>query len=161
MTDAYQTTTKLSKNSWVTDPEVQDPDNLPIPLGYTLLVRPYPINETTKSGLILAGDSIDYMNYVTNVARVVSIGPCCWNRADHRNKNGERFDWVQVGDFVSFPKNVGARRKFKGVSYVLLTDDDITELLPDPHVMAQQGAHSLNIPDSHMKKYNTYMKEEV
>lgn len=156
MTQAsYQTPGKLDVNSWITDPTVADPENIPTPLGWCILVRPYPVEyNKAKSSLILLGSEIDYMNYVTNIGRVVSVGPCAWNRAEHRMKDGTQKDWVQVGDFVSFPKNVGARRKFKGVSYVLLADDEIVERLLDPQVF-DDGSYKVNLPMEDMQKYNT------
>lgn len=160
--NSYTTSTKLDQNTWITPPEVTDPDNLPQPLGWCLLVRPYPITQNTaKSKLILPGSEIDFLNYVTNIGRVVAIGDCCWNRPEHKMKDGSQKDWVKVGDFISFAKNVGARRKFKGVSYVSLVDDDVLERLPDPQVF-DDSLYTLNIPQSHLEKYNTvYKKEQV
>lgn len=159
--NTYQATTKLDQNSWITPPEVEDPENLPEPLGWCLLIRPYPIHQNkAKSSIILPGSELDYLNYVTNIGRVVSIGPCCWTRAEHRMKDGTQKDWVKVGDFVAYPKNVGARRKFKGVSYVTLVDDEIVERLPDPQVF-DDGFYKLNIPQEHLEKYNTVFKKET
>ena len=102
---------------------------------------------------------IDFLNHVTNIGRVVAVGSACWNRPEHRDAEGEYNPWAEIGDFVSFPKNVGARRKFKGVSYVLLVDDEIVERLPDPQVF-DDGFYTLNIPKEHMEKYNTIYKKE-
>lgn len=158
--DSYQATTKLDSNVWITDAEIPDPDNLPIPLGWCLLVRPYKITQDTqKSSLIIPTESVEYMNYVTNIGRVVSIGSSCFTRPEHRNQAGEQEPWVQVGDFVSYPKNVGARRKFKGVSYVLLVDDELVEKLPDPQVF-DNSVWRIDIPEDHLKKYNTIHNPE-
>ena len=156
--NSYLSNTKLDQNSWITPPEVADPDNLPQPLGWCLLVRPYPIHQDKqKSSIIMSESEIDYMNYVTNIGRVVAIGPSCWQGSEHRI-NGEQKNWVEVGDFISYPKNVGARRKFKGVSYVLLVDDEIVERLPDPQVF-DNSYYRINIPDEDLKKYNTIYRE--
>jgi co-chaperonin GroES (HSP10) len=141
--------------AWITDPTVPDPENLPAPLGWCVLIRPYPVSQNQeKTKIILATSELDYMNHVTNIGRVVAIGPCAWNRPEHRMKDGTQKDWVQVGDFVSYPKNVGSRRKYKGVSYVLLVDDEINERLPDPQVF-DEGFFKINIPQEHLEKYNT------
>jgi co-chaperonin GroES (HSP10) len=158
--NSYQSSSKVSKNSWITDPNIVDPDNLPVPLGWCLLVRPYPITQNTdNTGLLMPENEIDFLNHVTNIGRVVAVGPSCWTRPEHRNAQGEFQPWAKVGDFVSFPKNVGARRKFKGVSYVLLVDDEIVEYLPDPQVF-DNGYFTLNIPKEHLEKYNTIYKKE-
>lgn len=103
----------------------------------------------------MSSNEMEHMNYVTNIGRVVSVGPCCWNRAEHKMKDGTQKDWAQVGDFVSFPKNVGQRRKFKNVSFVLLVDDEIVERLPDPQVF-DDGYYQIKIPSEHLTTYNTY-----
>lgn len=156
----YASHTKLQKNEWITDPLVDDPENLPEPLGWTLLVRPYPVKQDEKkTTLILAPDNVDYMSHLTNIARVVSVGPTCWNRPEHRDKEGNQFDWLKEGDFITYPRNVGARRKFKGVSYVLLVDDEVTERLPDPQVF-DDDLYKLDVPEEHLTKYNTVYNKE-
>lgn len=158
---SYGAASKLDNNSWITAPEVPDPENIPEPLGWTLLVRPYAVDmNRQKTSIILPEDDMNMMSYLTNIGRVVSIGPCCWNKPEHLDKNGNRFDWVKVGDFVSYPKNVGAKRIFKGVSYVLLVDDEIVEKLPDPQVF-DEDYYKLNIPQEDLEKYNTiYNKKD-
>jgi co-chaperonin GroES (HSP10) len=156
--NTYQAKSKLDKNSWITPPNEPDPENLPVPLGFLLLVRPYPvITNREKTTLIIPDEEFDFLNYVTNIGRVVAIGDCCWNREEHRMKDGTKKDWVQVGDFISYPKNTGARRKFKGVSYVVLTDEEVNERLPDPQIF-DNSYYKLDIPEEHMLKYNTYKK---
>ena len=155
----YAPALKLDKNGWITDPKVPDPENIPKPLGWTLLVRPYPVTTSKRSSIIMPDTDIDYINYVSNIGRVVAIGPCCWNRPEHRDVNGERFDWVKIGDFVSYPKNTGARRKFKGVSFVHLVDDEIVEKLEDPQIF-NDDYYTLDVPEEDLKKYNTIYKDK-
>ena len=157
--NSYQSSTKLDQNSWITPPDVADPENLPRPLGWHVLVRPYPVAQNReKSSIYMPDAELDFLNHITCIGRVVAIGDCAWNRTDHRNKDGEHFNWVEVGDFVSYPKNVGARRKFKGVSYVLLSDDDVVEHLTDPQVF-DEGYYKIEIPQEHLEKYNTVYKK--
>lgn len=152
---AYAPPGKLSKNDWITDPRIPDPDNLPVPLGYNLLVRPYPIVQNTDNSVFTLPDvEIDHMNHVTNIARVVAIGACAWNNRQYYNRSGEQFNWVDVGDFIAFPKNIGGKRTFKGVSYIMLTDDEVNEFLPDPQVF-DDAFFKVDIPEDHLVKYNT------
>lgn len=155
---AYQGAGKLSQNSFITDPTVPDPENLPQPLGWTILVRPYPVKETTKGGIIMSSGEVDYINNTSNIGRVVAVGPCCWSQPQHRDKHGNKFDWVKVGDFISYPKHTGGKRKFKGVSFILLNDDEITDFLPDPLVFNEVG-NQMDIPEEDLKKYNTIYNE--
>ncbi len=158
--DSYVGDSRLSKNDWVTDPEIVDPDNLPEPLGWTLRVRPYPIREETQGGLLLGSEDIDYMHSVLNIGRIVGIGKSAFNRPHHRDVKGDQYDWVQVGDFISYPKHVGSKRKFKGISYIVLNDDEIDERLIDPLIFPEEGLYQINIPEDHLKKYNTIYNEE-
>lgn len=151
----YQQGGRLDNAGWVTDPNIPDPENLPVPLGWNILIRPYPLAEATKSGIILSSDDRDSLANVINIGRVVAIGKCAWNRSSHRDSEGNQFNWVEVGDFVSYPKHVGAKRKFKGVSFVVLSDDEITDFLPDPQVFDETNAFTLEIPEDHLTKYNT------
>lgn len=150
----YQAGGRLDNADWVTNPTVPDPENLPVPLGWTVLIRPYPITEKTRGGIILSSDDRNSLSNTTNIGRVVSIGRCCWNRSHHKDASGNQFQWVQVGDFVAFPKHSGAKRKFKGVSYIVLNDDEITDFLPDPQVYDEQS-YQLDIPKEHLEMYNT------
>lgn len=150
----YQQGGRIDSTQWVTDPNIPDPENIPIPLGWHVLVRPYPVAEKTAGGIILTTDDRDYTSNLTNVGRVVSIGKCAWNSPQHRDSNGQRFNWVEVGDFVSYPKNTGGKRKFKGVSFIVLNDDEITDFLPDPQVF-DAASTRLDIPEDHLIKYNT------
>lgn len=155
MQDVYMTGSKVDTNKGITPASVPDPENLPIPCGWTILVRPYGVTiDENKTGLILPDEQADYMSYLSNVGRVVAVGPCAWTRPEHRNKQNEQFDWVQVGDFVSYAKMAGAKRKFKDVSFVLLVDDEVLEKLPDPLVL-DDDLYKIDIPEDHLTKYNS------
>lgn len=157
-TNSFQLNTKRNINEWITDPTVPDPENLPEPLGWTILVRPYPIKNTSKGGIILDSTTTDFANYMTNIGRVVKIAPCCWNRAEHAI-DGVKQPWVEVGDFVEYAANTGLKRKFKGVSYMVLMDDELISRLPDPCVYAEQTM-SIDIPQDQLEKYNTVYNKE-
>lgn len=151
---SYQSNSTMNQNEWISDPTVSDPDNLPIPLGWTVQLRPYGISSVSAGGIILDHGIIDFMNYTLNIGRVVAIGESCWNRPEHKNKDGERYEWCKIGDFVSYPRNTGAKRKFKGVSFIMVTDDEVLEILRDPLVF-DNSSYKLNIPEEDLKKYNT------
>lgn len=154
-TNSYQSSQKLSKNAWISDPRVDDPVNLPIPMGWSVLIRPYPVKYKSKSDLVMPDSEVDFMNYTTNIGRVVAIGRSAFTRPEHRDKDGNYYQWFKVGDFVSWPKNVGARRNYKDVSFVLVVDDDVNEVLIDPQVFDDtESGYQLDIPEEHYTKYN-------
>lgn len=154
-TMTYQTN-PLEYEKHITNPEIPDPENIPEPLGWQVLIRPYPIKDQTKGGIILA--ETEHYDNNTRVARVVKMGPCAFNRTHHQDREGNAFLWYEVGDFVGIPKFKGSMRKFKGVSFVLLNDDEVVERLPDPMVL-EHSKFQLNIPEEDLKKYNTVYNE--
>lgn len=154
---AYARSRQTDANGFITSPSIKDPKNLPVPLGWNILIRPYPVEST--SALIIPEDEVNFMNFQMNIGRVVAIGPCCWNRPHHKDADGNKFNWAEVGDFVAYPKNVGKLRKFKGVSFIILGDDEIVEYLPDPMVLEEDGLWKLSIPQKDLEKYNTIYKK--
>lgn len=152
----YQTNTKANENDWVSSPELPDPDNLFEPAGWTLIVRPYPTKSTSAGGIILTSETIDFANYRTNIGRVVAVGKSCWNRPEHRDAEGNRYDWCKVGDFIEWGSHIGKKRKFKGISYIIINDDEMISRLPDPVVYEEGDAKILmDIPKADLEKYNT------
>lgn len=152
---SYQGKTAFLENDWISDPTLPDPDNLPEPLGWQVLVRPYPVKTQTNGGIILVGDTVEEETNACNIGRIVKVGPCCWNERAHLDNEGTK-DWVpKEGDFITFARYKGLRRSFKGVTYVLLNDDDLLEKLPDPRVFDDTSVFSLNIPQEDLEKYNT------
>lgn len=152
----YQTNTKTNDNDWITSPSVPDPENLFEPLGWTVVVRPYPTKSKSVGGILLTNETVDFANYRTNIGRIVAIGKSCWNRPEHRDAEGNRYDWCKVGDFVEWGSHIGKKRKFKGVGYIVINDDEIISRLPDP-IVYQEGDSSMvmDIPEEDLKKYNT------
>lgn len=149
---AYQAPNMMEYEKHITDPTIPDPEHLPEPLGWQVLVRPYPIKEQTQGGIILP--ETDHINNSTRVGRVVSIGKCAFNRTHHQDRGGNNFLWYNVGDFVGYPRHKGSMRKFKGVSYMILNDDEIVEKLIDPMIL-ENSKYELNIPQEDLEKYNT------
>ena len=156
----YQKANNIQDNDFITDPRIPDPMNLPIPLGWNIMVRPYPIQGVTKGGIILSSNDAEYMRNATNIARVVAVGSCSWNRSQHKSRDGTNEPWVEVGDFISYPRFKGALRNFKGVTFAILSDDDIVERLVDPVVFAEDDIYYLDIPDEDLKKYNTIYNKD-
>ena len=85
------------------------------PLADRVVIKMTEAEETTKSGLILAGSAKEK----PQVAEVVAVGP------------GEVVDGkpvpmtVKVGDRVIASKYAGTSVKLDGVEYTILSEDDI------------------------------------
>lgn len=125
--------------TWITSDEVPDPDPLPQVLTYHILVRPTKIQETykTKSGteIYLPDSAKQDIQYLTNVGRVVAKGPTAFLDPDAKNGNPHgKFgdDLIQEGDFVVWAKHSGTKVKIKGVTLVLLADDQLLMKVESP-----------------------------
>ena len=95
-------------------------------LGYRVLIKPDPIEEVTKAGIIIQTDEkIEKASQITGI--VVSIG----DKAFKDISDGEA--WVKVGDRVLYAKYAGKRIKDpetidasgKGEEYVVIADEDL------------------------------------
>lgn len=125
--------------SWITDDEIPDPTPLPTPFTYHLIVRPVALKK--KQGSLLLPDSVvDDAQYLTNVGRVVSMGPTAFIDPDAVNKGNNnphgKFGTkppVKVGDYVVWGKHRGVKIKVKGVSLVVLNDDELVLRVDDPN----------------------------
>jgi co-chaperonin GroES (HSP10) len=119
--------------SWITDNNVKDPEVLPDIASYYLLVRPVKVE--AKAGSVLLPDSFkDDVQYLTNVGRVVKVGPTAWRDNDGSQNPYGKFGnhFAKEGDYVIWGKHRGTKLKYQAVSYVLLADDEIVMKVDDP-----------------------------
>lgn len=110
-----------------TPEDVADPDTLPVPSGWRILVRPIPPQEQTKGGIILSDVTRDQQEFACPVGKVVAVGTAAYTREDMGPE-----PWANVGDYVIFGKYVGERVTYGGVKYVLMNDDCVLGVVPDP-----------------------------
>ena len=89
------------------------------PLGDRVLIKMKENEETTKSGIILAGASKEK----PQVAEVIEVGP------------GEKIDgelqemYVKKGDNVYVSKYAGTEVKYDGEEYLIVKQDDILAIV--------------------------------
>ena len=89
------------------------------PLSDRVVIRMVEAEETTKSGIILAGSA----NEKPQVAQIVAVGP------------GEVVDGkvvamtVKVGDKVITSKYSGTEIKLDGTEYVIVSEEDILAIV--------------------------------
>ena len=159
MQNTYSAPSRILNNEWITSPSIKDPENIPQPLGWHVLIRPYPVKSKSKGGIIMTSET-DTMNYLLNIGRVVAVGPCAWNRPEHKNREGESFLWANVGDFVTYPKHAGHKRKYKDVSFIIMNDENLNEILRDPVVFSDENFVSIDIPQEDLEQYNTIYNKE-
>lgn len=110
--------TEIDTKEWITSDETPDPAVLPKIHGWNIAIRPVPIRSQTDGGLFIPENLRDDIKYLTNVGRVVAMGPLCYNDQEKFGKE----PWVKVGDFVTFPRFAGQRFLYKGIRMVLIED---------------------------------------
>ena len=89
------------------------------PVGYRVLVKPDPIEETTKGGIIIAETIRDAHGQAQTTGTLVAAGPDAW-----REFLGK---WAKVGDKVVYAKYGGlVIAGLDGAEYRLLNDEQIT-----------------------------------
>ena len=104
--------------------------DLPIPMGWKILVQPNQIKQQTKGGILLPSQAKDNEAYLTAHGTVAGIGELAY-----RDRNtGQK--WKQeiipkISDRVTYGKYAGQKLVINGVRFLLLNDDEITSILPE------------------------------
>jgi co-chaperonin GroES (HSP10) len=119
MTDEVQTA--------VTEEETEA--QLPIPVGYRLLVALPQIEETLgEMGLHKSKKMMHEERIMSTVGLVIDMGNQAYTDTE-RFPNGP---WCKVGEYVVFPAYSGTRVSVNGVEYRLMNDDSIEAIVADP-----------------------------
>ncbi len=85
-----------------------------VPLGSRLVIKQAVAEETTKSGIVLTGQTKEKPQQ----AEVIAVGP---------EVKGE----LKVGDTVVYSKYAGNAVKVDEVEYIIINEEDILGLLQD------------------------------
>jgi co-chaperonin GroES (HSP10) len=118
--------TMMSDNYTVTDEELEA--QLPVPVGYKLLIALPTIEDTYDSGLVKAENTKHVEQVLSMIGLVLDMGSQAYSDPD-RYPNGP---WCEVGDYVLFRTNTGTRFRFNGTEYRLMNDDSIEAVVSDP-----------------------------
>jgi co-chaperonin GroES (HSP10) len=114
-----------------TDAETEEEleQQLPIPVGYRLLIAMPEVEETYgDSGILKSTKEIHYDTILSTIGVVLDMGQQAYADKD-RFPTGP---WCKVGDYVMFRMNTGTRFKVGGVEYRLMNDDSIEATVNDP-----------------------------
>jgi len=116
----------MSEAQTVTDAELEA--QLPVPVGYKLLIALPTIEDTYDSGLVKAENTKHVEQVLSMIGLVLDMGPQAYSDPE-RYPNGP---WCEVGDYVLFRTNTGTRFRFNGTEYRLMNDDSIEAVVSDP-----------------------------
>ena len=101
---------------------------LPKPSGYRILCAIPEVDKEYDSGIIKAGETVNYEEKLATVLFVVEIGPDCY-------KDATRFPsgpWCKQGDFVIVRPNAGTRLLIHGREFRMINDDSVEAVVEDP-----------------------------
>ena len=116
-------------DTWATDDTVPTPEKLPQPVGYRILIRPVPVVEKTKGGIILTDKSREDQSYLNSIGQVIAMGPECYS---DRKKS-----WCKVGDWILYGRYAGAKISVQNVKMVLINDDEVLGTLESPDIVSR------------------------
>jgi co-chaperonin GroES (HSP10) len=105
------------------DENTPDPTPLPKIARFNVLVRPLEVAKKSKGGIILADTTKEAVHYLQTCGRVVAMGPDCFPEGSTKS--------CEVGDVIVWGRGRGVRLKYKGVTFVLLVDDEVLMTIPD------------------------------
>jgi co-chaperonin GroES (HSP10) len=97
-----------------------------IPKGYKVLVKVKPVEETTKSGIVIVTpDKKKYEQVAQTEGVVLALGKDCWDKFSE--------PWAKEGDVVLFQRYSGMRIPDKKGNFIedllLLNDLDISAIV--------------------------------
>ena len=101
---------------------------LPKPTGWRMLVLPFRMDEKTKGGILLGGETIDRQQVASQCGNVLAMGDACYSDKE-RYPNGP---WCKVGDWVVFARYAGSRIEIEGGEVRLLNEDEVLATVQDP-----------------------------
>ena len=103
-------------------------EKVPQPTGWRMVLYPLKLESKTSAGLHLTDDTVEQSQIMTNVCKVLKMGPSCY-------KDKIRFPegpWCKEGDWVLITRYAGSRIKIEGGELRIVNDDEILAVIDDP-----------------------------
>lgn len=119
-------------------------DELPQPTLWRVLVLPKQPKLMSRGGIALPAQAQEVEMHLNYIGQVVAMGPLAGKSAKFENPdwredghiplpNVPRFLWdVKVGDWVIYGKYAGQIKFYKGVRFLTVNDDEITDVIKSP-----------------------------
>jgi len=111
-----------------TKEEEIDAAQLPVPVGYRILIAIPEVEKVTKGGIIKADITKDIEATAMVVGFVLETGPDIYT-------DKERFPsgpWCKKGDFVLIGAYKGTRFRIHGKEFRIINDDTVQGVVQDP-----------------------------
>ena len=130
------TTATIDKLDIFKDEIELDETILPQPQLWRVLLRPMPHKEKSAGGVYLADETKEADMYNDSRALVIALGPLCYTGDKFRpHPEAQPIPACQVGDWVTVGKYAGQSVTVNGAKLLLVNDDNITSVIPDPRAM--------------------------
>ena len=100
-------------------------NDLPVPAGFRILLKPRELQEKTAGGIILVDETKHHQKLDNNISQVVAMGPDCYEDKSQK--------WCSIGDWVLTGKYVGSKLRYDGEDYTIINDDEVIGLVGDPN----------------------------
>ena len=108
---------------------------IPDPSGYRILCMVPKIDDTYKSGLIKADQTMHVEQQTTLVLFVAKLGPMAYADKD-KFPTGP---WCKVGDFIITRAYSGTRVLIHGTEWRIINDDTVEAVVEDPRGIRRAG----------------------
>lgn len=112
-------------------------EDLPVPLYWRVIVAPVKPKEETRGGIIIPKANQDTQEILNCVGMVVALGDyagCDPRLGGDGTTPGPKFP--KVGVTVHYGRHAGAHVKHKGVKLLILNDDELLSIIPNPDTVA-------------------------
>lgn len=125
---------------WMNPEDIEIPEDIPTPQLWRLMVVPIQPKRMSKGGIALPDVAIDNVELLTNIGKVVAMGPMAGKKPEwakwpwwaqlpligHLAKPRYPYlEQVKVGSLVIMGQYAGQRFEFRGLKAVLLNDDEV------------------------------------
>ena len=108
-------------------------------MGYRVLVKPDPIDKTTKGGIYIPPASRDDYGRAQTLGVLIALGEHAWDKFPT--------PWAKVGDRVLFAKYGGLHLRGKdGADYRMLNDEQVTAVVDSQVKLSDLEIHELRKP---------------
>jgi chaperonin GroES len=96
-----------------------------IPAGHRVLVKPDPVDEVSKGGIILNHQNKNRVEEAQVTGTIIEVGPQAWKDFS------DGTPWAKSGDRVMFAKFGGCLVEIQGVAHRIMNDEDITAVIQE------------------------------
>ena len=119
----------MTEQEWATPNETPDPpsERMPRVSGWRILIRPVATPEKTAGGIWKPDSYKDREDFGQILGRVVQVGSMAYTRDDMGTT-----PWCKEGDYVLYGKYDGKHVEVDNVKFVILNDDNILAVVPEP-----------------------------